>query len=121
MRTFNIELFNETIEGTVLVESSSEHNEELGRANQLAIQVHAGRAGGTSPTITVKLMHSNDGRFYLTHTTLINAQSLAAGTPYDLMVYPGSAALGAYLKVTIQLGGTDPSAYTRIVVCGRDN
>ena len=82
--------------------------------------VHASRAGGTNPTLTVKLWHSNDGRVYLLHTTLVNGISLSAGTPYDIMASPGSSALGAFLKITVTLGGTDPTVYTRVVICGRD-
>lgn len=119
-RLFTVELFNEYITGTGMVISPSEFRDVLGRADVLAIQVYVSKSGGTSPTLTLQVQHGNDGRRIVTHSTPINAASIAS-VPFEVMVAAGDTAdpLGAMVQLAITLGGTNPEAYVQVTVTGR--
>ena len=73
VRIFNQVVFDETIEGTSIVLSSTDFNELLGRADDLAFQVVVPRHNNPTANVTVLFEHSNDGQRFDTHTTLHNA------------------------------------------------
>ncbi len=119
-RLFTIELFNQYITGTATVASAAEHRELLGRADVLVIQVVVTKSAGTSPTLTLEIEHSNDGKRTDTHSTPISAASLTI-TPFNTIVAAGSTTdpLAAQVELALTLGGTNPEAYVQVTVTGR--
>ncbi len=117
-RLFNLKVFDEYIEGTSTYTSSHELNDTLGRADALVVQADVMNSSGTTPTLTLKYWHSNDGRSFVTQSTLINAADISS-TPYQTIVDTGTGHLAAFGRLELSLGGTTPAAYVRITVCGR--
>jgi len=118
-RIGNLIVIDQVIDGGQMIESDPAHYEMLGRADSYTVQVYASNSGGTSPTITVTYQASNDGRRWITKQTLLSAVSIST-TPYESMTDSTTNMVnGAQGKITVQLGGTDPTAYVRIVICLR--
>ncbi len=115
---YTVTTFDQVVDGTTPIDSDPRQNEQYGIADKIAFQVYVSNSTGTSPDITLTYWHSNDGLSWVTHTTLLNAQSISA-TPYEVFADTGSAYLGKFGKVQLTLGGTTPTAYVRITACGR--
>jgi len=118
-RIGNITVIDQVVEGAAMIESDPAHYDMIGRADSFTVQVYVSNSGGTSPTITVTYQASNDGRSWITKQTLLSAVNIAT-TPYESMTDSTTDIVnGAQGKLTVQLGGTNPTAYVRIVICLR--
>jgi hypothetical protein len=72
------------------------------------------RAAGTNPTITVKLERSNDGLNWSDKHLLFSGVTLANGVSYAQDI--GAVARGCFGRLSVQLGGTSPSAHVQLIV-----
>lgn len=115
-----VDIFEENVQGTAAITGPINAAPLLGINDDLVVQFHVANVSGTSPTITATYYHSNDGQNFVAHTTLLSAVSLSS-PPYDNMVavLGTTTPLGRYGRITVQLGGTTPAAYVRVVACGR--
>lgn len=123
MRRLLLPAFDDVVTGTTPVYSDASLNEQLGRFDQLSIQIVADQVSGTTPTITVAIEHCNDGRNWIPKsgssvgptplaTTSTNVLSLAdSGTDPSMAL--------VRLRVTLA-GGTTAQAHVKIQVCSRD-
>ncbi len=118
-RIGNIKVIDEVLNGNATFESDPQHNEMLGRADSFTVQVFVTNTGGTSPTITVTYQGSNDGKSWITKQTVLSSVNIATA-PYESMTDSTvNLVNGAQGKFQISLGGTNPYAYVRVVVCLR--
>jgi len=111
-------VFKDQMDGTIGVETSHDLFESLGRADEISVQAKAANATGTSPTLTVALWGSNDGANWVTVSTLVNAADISS-SPYESLTDTTGTTLPAFLKFVISLGGTNPTAFVSLSVCGR--
>jgi hypothetical protein len=118
-RIGNIKVFDEGVDGTITIVSDPQHNDAIGRADSFTVQVYASNAGGTDPTLTLKYWGSNDGKNFITRQTLLNGVSISA-TPYESMTdSTPDLVCSAQGRFELTLGGSNPNAYVRVVVCTR--
>ena len=122
MRKGLIEAFNDSLQGTTTTYSPTRFNEVLGSFDKLAIQMIAEQPGGTSPTFTVALEHSNDQRNWVSKSTLISAQAVSTSAPTVVSASDaGTTPTMAFVRLAVTMGGTTPSCRLKILVCGRDD
>ena len=120
MRMFTKQVFNDYVEGAITAHySSAELNSLLAGAEKLYLQARVSKVSGTSPTFTLKLEHSNDGKEWATLITLLNASSLTAGQLNNLFGKNENQIPGAFVRVSVALGGTDPTAQVTVLATGR--
>lgn len=118
---FQLTVFDGSITGSTAVTCTVALDEVLGDADNLVFQVYVGRSSGTSPTITGVFYHSNDGQRYIQHTALFTNLSLTTPPVTALYAVLGSSMpIGRYGRVTLQLGGTSPTAWLRLQVAARN-
>lgn len=117
MRAFNELVFDQTVRGNAEVTSSPTYDDLLGKADQVVYEVEVEEASGTSPTISMRHLHSNSGKGFIGLADLISAVSLAS-LPYR-EVKTQSGPLGGKGRVGVILGGTNPVARVRIWATGR--
>lgn len=127
MREGHWVVFDEYVEGTSTVYTSSEYDDELGSADQLAIhcvidkQNNSGGAGG----LQVQIQHSGDSRYWLPKyagSGEISAASNvpATGTTANLGGYDqGDTPSFNFVRLAITLVSPCTSAHVRISVTGR--
>ncbi|APR86500.1 Hypothetical protein A7982_11849 [Minicystis rosea] len=124
MRTYTKTVFNDFVVGTGSTYTTSEHNKLLGSAGKIAFQVVGDQVSGTSPTLTLQIEHSSDGRNWSNRsgTAEINAQSLSSSATNVLFASDaGATPLLGFVRLRIALGGTSPNAHVKITAVGRDN
>lgn len=119
MRAFNELVFDQTVRGTTEVFSSSDFNDRLGRADELTYEIEVEESSGTSPTITVRHLHSNSGKGFVGMSAILTAVSISSPPFRDVKTVSGP--LGGLGQVGVVLGGTSPVARVRIWACGRTN
>ena len=126
MKRFTALVFDETIHTTTPVYTSNAHNDVLGSADKLCIQAVVDEVANiTSPTLTVAIEHSADGRFWIQKNTPpeIDAASTPTGgtTPLVGSDQGGVPSL-CLVRLRLTLGGTGgtPAAHVRVHVTGRD-
>lgn len=121
MRLASILVFDQIVRGTTEAVSAPEHNDALGKADELTYEFEVEDAGGTSPTLSARHLHSNSGRRFIGLSNLVTNQALSPASsalPYrDIKTQSGP--LGALGQVGITLGGTDPWARVRVWACTR--
>ncbi len=122
MRRFNREVYKETHDlGATVRYTSAEFNDLLGSQDRLVVQYSAIKIGGTDPTLTIEAEGSNNGVDWVNLETLINAAELTAATVNTgIQATSGSVVYPAFVRLTISMGGTTPSAEIQVTVCGRD-
>lgn len=122
-RSFNIEIFNGTINSGVTYYSAPEYNEMLGRADDLVLQLIVDAAPSTA-TIDAQYQSSNDGG---QHTNLWkdvsalkpSASATAANCPcVDMKRSGASDILGAFGRVAVS-ASTGTGFSVRVIACGR--
>jgi len=121
VRLKTIVLVDQVISGNASVESDPKYNDALGEGDTYTIQTYVANSAGTSPTITLKVQGSNDGRSWVDRQTVLNAVSISS-TPYeDITDSTTDIVVTSQGKVQVNLGGTNPSAYVRVVACTRSS
>jgi hypothetical protein len=125
MRKQNTEVFNDFVYATAIdtVWTDAKFNDVLGRFDQTSIIAVADSVAGTTPTLSVQIEHSGDGRNWVKKnaTAEINAQTITATATTTLAGNdPGTTPLAAFVRLSVWLGGTTPVAHVRIYVCNRD-
>lgn len=115
--------FEQGISGTTAIQTTPEKYAMFAQAERFFLQGRITQSGGTSPTITVLLEHSNDGVTWTTKATLVNALALTPNaitntTGSDL----GTAIVGGCkARLSVALGGTNPTAFVELWLTGRSN
>lgn len=122
MRKGLIEAFNDSLTGTGTTYSPTRFNEVLGSFDKLAIQIVAEQPGGTTPTITVAMEHSNDQRNWVSKSTLTSGTAVSTSAPTVVVATDsGSTPTLAFVRFAVSMGGTSPACRMKILVCGRDD
>jgi hypothetical protein len=127
MRKFNLPLvFDDFVMGATTVYSSSNFNEVLGSADQLAlIAVVDSYSGGAAPSITVQLQVSGDGRNWQNKNSTAEINAKPVSTTATTVVSGGDGgtnpAMG-FMRLAVSLfsGTAPPNAHVRIGACGRE-
>lgn len=103
--------------------SPANMNGTIAQAERFFLQARVTQVAGTSPSITVTLEHSNDDVNFTTKSTLINGTALTANQQNNIFAQDlGTAQVGGCsMRVSVSLGGTTPSAYVQLYLCGRSN
>lgn len=117
MRAFTQLVLDQTVRGTIEVVSSVEYADQIGKADDLVYEVEVDDSSGTSPTLTLRHLHSVSGRGFIGLPAAITAASIA--TPPYRNVAVVSGPLGGLGQVGITLGGTSPVARVRVWATGR--
>ena len=86
-------------------------------ADEIAYEIEVEEASGTSPTITVRHLHSASGKKYTGLTALVSAQSLSSLPYRDVKTQTGP--LAGFGAVGVTLGGSDNLARVKIWATGR--
>lgn len=107
--------------GAVTEYSSPELNAALAQGEKRMVEMRIMQAGGTSPTITVKLERSNDNLTWDTtaQATFFSNASLANGTSFAQDT--GANVGGCFARLSVTLGGTNPTAHIQIIVTARED
>jgi hypothetical protein len=115
--------FDDHVQGNgVVYLTDTSLNLALALYDKLGVQIVTDNATGTSPTITVELQHSNDGRNWHVKSTLVSAQAVSTTASTTFFGSDnGSTPSMALCRLNITLGGTNPSCKVRIHVCARDD
>ena len=117
MRLFTELVFDQVVRGSnIEVVSPAQFNDLLGRAYDLVYEIEVEEASGTTPTISVRHLHSNSGKGFVGLPNLVSAVSLGTLPYRDVTAQPGL--LGGLGQVGVTLGGTTPSARVRIWATG---
>ncbi len=121
MRLKNLILIDQVINGNTTVESDPKLNDALGEGDTYTVQTYVANSGGTSPTITVKMQGSNDGKSWADRQTILNAQDISTSPYENITESTADMVVTAQGKLQVNLGGTNPYAYVRIVACTRSS
>ncbi len=122
MRDFSQLVFDDTINGTAGVwYTPTTLNDDLGRADALTVQAVTTGVSGTSPTLTVVIEHSGDGRIWATAATPISAASMTNGATYAGRIGFNSAALMQFVRLKITMAGTNPAGRVKLYATGRSD
>jgi hypothetical protein len=126
MRKPNILVFDDFVYGVGsgnAVYTDAKFNEMLGRLDQTAIFAVADRSSGTTPSLSVQIQHSPDGRNWINKNASAEVMAMipTGATTAVAGVDPGTAPSAANVRLAVFLGGTgSPSAHVKIFVCDRD-
>src|SRR5262249_47086027 len=115
--------FDEIVAGTVATCTAYQIGDTLGRFDRLAFLVLADTVSGTSPTLTVAIEHSGDGRNFVAKngTPEVNGVALSARqTNVVVGADTGATRSQGFVRLRVQLGGSSPQAHVRIMVTIRD-
>jgi hypothetical protein len=127
MRRFTTTVFEDFVVGatsTSPVYTATDFNKTLGSVDRLAFQVVADQVSGTTPTFTLQIEHSGDGRNWLSKagTPEVNAQGLSTSAASVFIAYDaGTTPSLGFIRFKIFLAGTSPVAHVKVHVTGRDN
>lgn len=122
-RSFNVEIFNGTINSGVYYYSAPEYNELLGRADDLVLQLIVD-AAPSSATIDAQYQSSNDGgqhtNLWKDVTSVKPSVSATTGNcpGVDMKRSTSSDILGAFGRVAIS-ASTGTGFTVRVIACGR--
>lgn len=124
MLAFNQVVFDADINGTATTYySAGQFNDQLGSADSLVVLASWGSVGGTAPKLTVGFEHSGDGQNWI--------PTVGTGTPdiYNIDLNSGPAWAGAaagltpvllsFVRLAVNLGGTNPTCRLKLTVTGR--
>lgn len=121
MRLFHELVFQRSVSGTEAAYSELQYNDLLGRADELTIVGFAEQAGGTAPTVTIRVQDSFDNdRWAYRNATAEISQGIGGASPFVGISSDGTGtAILQFARLRIALGGTSPSARLVIWVTGR--
>lgn len=130
MLVFHQKVFEGGLSGTTAAYSLPDFNALLGQAVRWYVLARVTNVTGTTPTITVKLQHSNTGmssEFKDLNTVAVAPISGAALTANVINLIEGSlrhtdanvSVPAAYVRAEISLGGTSPNANVELWITGR--
>ena len=117
MRAFNQLVFDQTVRGTTEVVSSMEYADLLGKADDLVYEVEVDDSSGTTPTLTLRHLHSVSGRGFIGLAAIVSGASIASPPYRNVAAQAGP--LGGLGQVGITLAGTNPVARVRVWATGR--
>lgn len=121
MRVFHIKVFDGMIEGTDVVYTSSEFDEQLASPTTMIVIAVVSNVSGTTPTLTVRSEQSPDRvRWIVSETPEIDAASLTAGTVEAIGGDPAAPRSG-FARFGLSLAGTTPAAHVTLWVTGHDD
>lgn len=124
MRSFHTLAFDDVVEGTSAVYSAPSLDSTLGSVESLSICAVASQAGGTSPTLTVQVEQGPDERRWENRNTTAEIDGVSLSKTAENVETandgdPAGATRLAFVRLRIQLGGTNPQARLKIWVTGR--
>jgi hypothetical protein len=123
-RTFNIEIFNGTINSNTTYYSAPEYNETLGRADDLILQLIVDSVPSTA-VIDAQYQTSNDGgqnaNLWKDVTGLKpSISATTANCPaIDMKRSSPADALGAFGRVAVSTSSSGSGFTVRVIACGR--
>lgn len=121
MRKHIFEAMFDVVAGTTTTYTPAEHNSAFGATDKFAVQTTVDQVTGTSPTITMAFEASNDQRIWVNKTTYRSGAALSTTTSQTFVdVDSGSSPTLGFGRFAITLGGTNPQARVKMIVCGRD-
>ncbi len=115
-------VYDNVVQGTTAVYTDPKWNEKMGTADMVLLSAIASQFSGTSPTLTVTAETSADGIYWgeWAGGPLVNAVALSGtdkvGTGSNGYFNNGLR----YMRLKIELGGTDPSTRLQLWWAGRD-
>lgn len=117
-QAFTLEIFNQPITVNYSY-SSSDFADQLGQADDLAIEVNVDVSGGPL-TVSAEYEHSNKG----TETTYDTATGMTGNSgsisaPASFWLGAPSVVLGAFGRVKVWMSGGSGSARVQVVATGR--
>ncbi len=117
-------IFDDVVQGTSDVYTDPKWNEKLGVADVFTVGAIASQAGGTSPTLTVQVEQGPDERRWENRNTTAEINGVTLSKTAENVETandgdPAGATRLAFVRLRIQLGGTDPQARLKIWVTGR--
>lgn len=128
MRQFNATIFEDFVVGATSstpVYTAADLNKKLGWTDKLTIQVVADQVSGTSPTFSLQIEHSGDGRNWLPKVLSapeINAVALSSASSSVFVTSDaGNIPSLGFVRFKIFLGGTSPVAHVKVHVTGRND
>lgn len=122
MRKLAILAFDDFVMSTTTVYTTQALNETLGAFDKLTIQAVADQIAGTSPTVTVRIEHSGDQRNWVVKngTAEINAFGITVATPTTIGGDTSLVGSMGFVRLSLTLGGTSPTAHIKLWVTARD-
>jgi hypothetical protein len=101
--------------------SSPELDGALAAAEKFFVSVRVTGVAGTSPTVVVKLEHSNDTVNWQPRSTLVsqNTSLAPAINSFSGSEIGDTTVGGRYTRVTVSCSGTGLSSYVEVWLCGR--
>jgi len=119
-------VFSRNVFATTIIDSSNyysppEFDRLIGTAEKYCVQVMTTGVSGASLTMDVTLQTSENGTLWNPRSSPIKTVAVSEGAVlfgYDLGTAPGSG--GRSTRVQVVLLGTNPKAYVRVWLTGRD-
>ena len=125
MRKYMKTVLNDFVVGTTVVYTDTGNNDSLGSADKIAMHVVIDQVSGTSPTLTLALEHSCDGRNWVAKNVAgadIIGQTLSASTTNSFFASDaGTTPFMGFVRIRVALGGTSPVAHVKVHLTGRDD
>ncbi len=120
MRLNTLGAIDQFVTGTAAVYSEPALNAALARAPRQAFQVTCDDVDGTSPTMTLSVEGSNDGDNWDPVSTPVDGETLSS-TLSNVFRFTedGGTPLKEFMRLKVELGGTDPRAHVRVSSCQR--
>jgi hypothetical protein len=127
MRHSNVLVFDDNIGTTTSssapVYTSADLNSRLGQFDETAIQWVADNVAGTTPTLSIGIDHSADGRNWLPKEgsgTTITGVAIGGTNITSWSSDPGTVPSLGLVRLRVFLGGTTPSCHLKIYITQRD-
>jgi len=126
MNVFSQVVFDGPLTGTTAVYTSPQLNALIASAEKYMLQARVAQVAGTTPALKVTMERSNDGNDFENGN---NPQSKLISVPLNpntTETFYGqdlgtSTVGGSFARLTITLGGTNPSAHLKLILTGRDS
>lgn len=114
MNAYTRIVFDDWVYGTTSVYTPSGLNEFLSRCNAMTVQAIVDQASASS-TLTLTKETASDERGFVTATTFLTNQALAASTT-NVFAASGNDRAAASARLNVTLGGPSPVAHVRLIV-----
>jgi hypothetical protein len=125
MRKYMKTVLNDFVVGTTAVYTDTSYNDALGSVDKIALHVVIDQVSGTSPTLTLALEHSCDGRNWVAKNISgadISGQALLATATNSFFASDaGTVPFMGFVRIRVALGGTSPVAHVKVHLTGRDD
>lgn len=120
MTVFSGEVFDDSVAGSLTVwYTSAAHNDVLGSGDVLAVQATVQNLSGTSPSLTVQVEHSADGKDWIGAGSAIISTLVANNATYYGSRQAWPALLG-FVRLKVSLGGSSPRCRLKLYACSRE-